>query len=239
MFAFLLLSLAVSGVGAWMSRRWRALGQVLMVVGGLGLIATMAVQVRQNLFPPEPESPGRCELAVSSCLGNFVASDLEGQRGTVILLFPSLMDAHQEESYEQGFALPLRHGHAALHLKALHLEVEKGQAGCGLAAFKKALEQAPDALAYVSYAGAPAGFDTLFSADQPITVPFYVFDAQGTTNWLAPLKSGRVRAVVLPRPGVAPGARAAATGMPDAILDQFYLVATGQTADQVAAQLGP
>lgn len=238
MFAFLLLALAVSGVGAWMGRRWRALGQVLMVVGGLGLIAIMAIQVRQNLFSPPPESPGRCELAVSSCLGNFVGGDLDGQTGTVILLFPSLMDAHEEESYEQGFALPLRHGHAALHLKALHLEVEKGQTACGLEAFKKALAQVPDALAYVSYAGAPPGFDTLFSADQPTVAPFYVFDAQGTTNWLAPLKNGRVRAVVLPRPGVTARDREAATGMPEAILDQFYLVATGQSADQIVAQLG-
>ena len=211
-----------------------------MVTGGLGLIAIVAVQVRQNLFPPPPESPGRCELAVGSCLGNFVGSDLKAQSGTVILLFPSqsLMDAHQEQSYEQGFVLPLRHGHAALHLKALHLEVEKGQAACDLAAFRKALEQVPDALAYVSYAGAPPGFDTLFSADQPTSAPFYVFDAQGTTNWLAPLKNGRVRAVVLPRPGVAPHARESATGMPEEILDQFYLVATRETADQVAAQLG-
>jgi hypothetical protein len=238
MFAFLLLSLAVSGVGAWMGRRWGVLGQVLMVVGGLSLIIIVAVQIRQNLFPPQEESPGRCELAVGSCLGNFVGSDFDGQSGTVILLFPSQMSAHLEQSYEQGFELPLRHGHAALHLKALHLEVEKGQTACGLAAFKQALAQVPDALAYVSYAGAPPEFDTLFSADQPTIAPFYVFDAQGTTNWLAPLKNGRVRAVVLPRPGVTPRAREAATGMPEAILDQFYLVATSQTADQVATQLG-
>jgi hypothetical protein len=238
MFAFLLLALAVSGLGVWTSRRWQMFGQALTVVGGLSLIIIVAVQVRQNLFPPQEESPGRCELAVGSCLGDFVGGDLDGQRGTVILLFPSQMSAHLEQSYEQGFVLSLRHGHGALHLKALHLDAEKGHAGCSLAALKKALAQVPDALAYVSYAGAPPGFDTLFSADQPAIAPFYVFDAQGTTNWLSPLKNGRVRAVVLPRPGVAPRAREAATGMPEAILDQFYLVATQPTADQVTAQLG-
>ena len=237
---FLLLALVVSALGAWMSRRWRVVGVILMAVGGLCLIATVAVQVRQNVFPAPPETPGRCELAVASCLGNYVLGDLGRQSGTVILIFPprSLMDAHEERSYEDGFTLPLRHGHGALHLKALHLEAEKGETVCSLATFRKALEQAPDALAYVSYAGAPAGFDTLFSAGQPKLAPFYVFDAQATQNWLGPLKDGHVRAVVLPRPGVTPRAREAATGMPNAIIEQYYLLATPATADQVAVQLG-
>lgn len=211
-----------------------------MVVGGLCLLATVGIQVQRNLIRPPSETPGRCELAVASCLGNYVLDDLAGQSGTVILIFPprALMDANEERSYEDGFTLPIRHGHGMLHLKALHLEASKGQGVYSLATFKKALEQAPDALAYVSYAGAPAGFGTLFSAGQPKTAPFYVFDAQGTTNWLPPLKSGGVRIVVLPRPGVAPRTREAATGRPEAILEQFYLQATPATADQVAAQLG-
>ena len=211
-----------------------------MVVGGVCLLTTVGIQVRGNFIRPRSETPARCKLAVAVCLGNCVLGDLAGQSGTVILLFPprSLMDANEERSYEDGFALPMRHGHGMLHLKALHLEAEKGERVCGLAAFRKALGQAPDALAYVSYAGAPAGFDTLFSVAQPKTAPFYVFDAQGTTNWLGPLKGGQVRVVVLPRPGVDLSAREAATGRPDAILEQFYLLALPATADQIVAQLG-
>ena len=164
MFAFLLLALAVSGLGVWTSRRWQMFGQALTVVGGLSLIIIVAVQVRQNLFPPEQESPGRCELAVGSCLGDFVGSDLEGQRGTVVLLFPSHMSAHLEQSYEQGFVLSLRHGHGALHLKALHLDAEKGQAGCSLAGLKKALVSCVSASSSIPW----AGFHSAFAATSPL-----------------------------------------------------------------------
>jgi hypothetical protein len=238
-FVFLLLALAVSVVGAWLSRRSLLLGRVLMVVGGLGLITVVAIQVRQNLFPPQPKTSSLGEMAVGSRLANYVVSDLAGQSGTVILLFPprALMNADTEQSYEEGFTLPARHARGTLHLKALHLEAERGKAGYHLAAFRQALEQASDALAIVSYAGAPAGFDTLFSAGQPKLAPFYVFDAEGTTNWLGPLKEGRVKVVVLPRPGVDSRAREAAAGRSEAIFERFYLLATPGTADQVAAQL--
>ena len=147
------------------------------------------------------------------------------------------MDADSEQSYEEGFTLPLRHGHGNLHLKALHLEAAKGKAGYDLAAFKQAIEQAKDSLAIVSYAGAPAGLETL-SGGQPKPAPFYVFDPDGTTNWLAALKAGPIRGVILPRPGTGPRDREAATGMPQAIFERFYILVTPDTVDQVAAQIG-
>ena len=89
----------------------------------------------------------------------------------------------------------------------------------------------------VSYAGVPADFETLFSAGQPKIPPFYVFDPEGTTNWLGALKAGRIRAVVLPRPGVDPRGRETIAGMPETIFERFYLLATPANADQVAASL--
>jgi hypothetical protein len=239
MLVLLVAALAVSGVGIWASRRWRVPGQAMMALGGLGLIGVLAVQVRQNLFPPQPKAPGRCELAVSSCLANLMVRDLSAQSGNVVLLFPQrrFMDAESEQSYEEGFTLPLRHGHGNLHLKAFHLEAAKGKAGYDLSAFKQAMEQAQDAIAIVSYAGAPAGFETLF-AGQPKPAPFYVFDPDGTTNWLAALKAGPIRAVVLPRPGAGSRDRETATGMPQAIFERFYVLVTPETVDQVAAQIG-
>jgi hypothetical protein len=236
----LLAALAVSGVGIWMSRRWRVLGQIMMGLGGVGLIAVLAVQVRQNLFSPQPKASNRCNMAVSYCLASCVLEDLASQSGNVVLLFPQrrLMDADTEQSYEEGFALPLRHNRGKLHLKAVRLEGGDRDPAHGLSALKQALaQQAPEALAIVSYAGAPAGFETLFSAEQPKIGPFYVFDPDGTTNWLGALKAGRIKAVVLPRPGVDSRGQEAITGMPQAVFERFYLLATPETADQVAAQL--
>jgi len=236
--ALLLVALVVSGLGAWLSRRWRLPGQAMIVLGVLGLLGFLALQLRQNVFPPEAKAPGRGEMAVSACLANFILRDLAGRSGDVVLLFPKrqYMDAETEQSYEQGFTLPLRHAHGNLHLKALHLEAAKGTAGYDLSAFKQAIAQAQDALAIISYAGAPTGIETLL-AQQPNHTLIYVFDADGTTNWLAGLKQGLISAVVLPRPGVSPHEREAARGMPQDIFERFYLLATPESADQTVAQL--
>ena len=235
----LVAALVVSGVGVWMSRHWRVWGQVMMGLGGLGLIGVLALQVRQAVFSPQPKMPNRHEMAVSYGLANCLLGDLAGQSGSVVLLFPQrrLMDADTERSYEEGFTPPLRHARGILHVRALRLEGGDHDAGHGLAAFKQALAQAQDALAVVSYAGVPADFDTLFSDGQPPIPPFYVFDPDGSTNWLGALKAGRIRAVVLPRPGVDPRGREAIAGMPATILERFYLLATPANADQVAASL--
>jgi hypothetical protein len=238
-FPLLLAALVVSGAGGWLSRRWRVLGRVMMGLGGLGLIGIVALQVRQNVFSPQPRMPNRCAMAVSYGLANCLLGDLAGQSGSVVLLFPQrrLMDADTEQSYEEGFIPPLRHGHVKLRIKVLRLEGGDRDAGPGLSAFKVALAQAPEALAIVSYAGVPAGFETLFSAGQPTLPPFYVFDPDGTTHWLGGLKEGRIRAVVLPRPGVDPRGREAIAGMPATVFERFYLLATPANADQIAASL--
>jgi hypothetical protein len=235
----LLAALVMAGVGGWISRRWRVLGQVMIALGALGLIGVVALQVRENVFSPPPKMPNRCQMAVSYRLANCLLADLAGQNGSVLLLFPQrrLMDPDTEQSYEEGFIPPLRHGHAILRVKALRLEGGDRDATHRLAAFKQALAQAQEALAVVSYAGVPAGFDALFSAGQPKIAPFYVFDPDGTTNWLGALKDGRIRAVVLPRPGVDPRARETIAGRPDTIFERFYLLATPANADQIAASL--
>ncbi len=240
MFILLLLALTVSAIGASASRRSRTLGQVLMVVGGLSLTGIAAVQLWQVVSPPQEKTADRCEMAVSSCLANCVMGDLAGQSGTVILIFPSraVMDEDTEQSYEDGFVMPMRHGHTLLHFKVLPLEAKPGNAGYDLAAFQQVLEKAPDALAVVSYASVPVGFDNLFSAGQPKTPHFYAFDSEGTTNWLGPLKGGHIRVVALPRPGTDTRGRATMTARPEQIFEKFYLLATQETADQVVAQLG-
>jgi hypothetical protein len=150
-----------------MSRRWRVLGRLLMALGGLGLVGVVALQARQNVFSPQTKTATRCEMAVSSCLAECMLGDLAGQSGSVVLLFPQrrLMDADAERSFEEGFIPPLRHGRARLRVKALRLEGGDRAAGHDLSALKQALAQAPDALAIVSYAGVPAGFETLLASE--------------------------------------------------------------------------
>jgi hypothetical protein len=239
MFILLLLALAVSGVGAWARRRWPAFGQVLMVVGVLSLTAISIVQIRQIVFPPAEKTIDHSQMAVSYYLANCVLADLADQNGTVILLFPprSLMDESVEESFETGFMMPLRHGHGTLHLKAIHFEAKPGNAGYDLAAFQQVLAQDPEALAVVSYVGVPVDFNNASSTGQPKIPPFYAFDSEGTTNWVGLMKDGHVKAVVLPRPGIDSHTREAATGRPEQIFERFYLLATQETADQVAAQI--
>ncbi len=241
MFTLLLLALGVSGVGVLVSRGSKTTGNAILMVGIVSLTAVAAVQIWHIVYPPGEKGDDRGSMAVASSLANCVIADLAGQSGTVILLFPprSLIGEDAEQSYEDGFVMPMRHGHTGeLHLKAQMLDAKPGKAGYDLAAFQQALEKNPDALAVVSYAGLPVGFETLFSTGQPKATRFYAYDPDGTTNWLGALKGGQVRAVVLPRPGTDPRARETAIGMPERIFDQFYLMVTQENVDQVADQLG-
>jgi hypothetical protein len=235
----LLLALAISGLGWWISRRWLSAGRALMLLGGLGLVGVITLQIRQNVFTREPKEPDASAVAVSFGLANCLLGDLGGQSGSIVLLFPQrrLMDEDTERSYEEGFSLPLRHLRPPPRLRAALLEGGSRDAGKSLSALKQALAQAEDATAIVSFAGAPAGFDSLFSDGQPKIAPMYVFDPEGTTNWLGALKAGHLRAVVLHRPGVNPREQRTARGRPEVLFKQFYLLATPETADQVAAQL--
>jgi hypothetical protein len=238
-FVLLLSALAVAGAGGWMSRRWRIWGQAMMGLGGLGLIGVIALQVRQNLLPPQPRIPDRCEMAVSWRLASCLLEDLGGQSGSVVLLFPQrrVMDADTAQGYEDGFLPPLRHGRGELRLKAFRIEGGGGEGGRGLSAFQQALAKAEGAMAIVSYAGVPAGIETLFPAGQSEAPLFYVYDADGTTNWLGALKEGRIRAVVLPRPEVDFRDRQAAAGTPETIFGKFFVLARAENADEVAASL--
>jgi hypothetical protein len=233
-FLLLLAALAITGTGVWMSRRWRLAGQSMMAVGALGLIGVIGLQVRQNVFPPQP-TVRRAEMAVSYCLANCLLEDSAGGSGKVILLFPQrrVMGEDLEQSYEDGFVAPLRHGRRKLSLKAVRLEGANGD----LSAFKQALDQNEEAMAFVSYAGVPSGFETLFAPEQSNMPAFFVFDAEGTTHWLRALKEGRIKAVALPRPGSDAHSRETSAGMPEQIFDRFYLLATPANADEIAASL--
>src|ERR1017187_10704142 len=106
----LVAALVVSGGGVWMSRHWRVWGQVMMGLGGLGLIGVLALQVRQAVFSPQPKMPNRHEMAVSYGLANCLLGDLAGQSGSVVLVFssPRAPDGGTQRRHEERFKPPPR-----------------------------------------------------------------------------------------------------------------------------------
>jgi hypothetical protein len=233
-FFLLLAALAVAGLGGWMSRRWRGFGQAMMALGGVGLIGVVGWQVRQNVASSKPKPSSRYEMAVSYGLANCLLENAGNQDGKVVLLFPQqrTMDAETQRNFQDGFIPALRHTHAKLSLKAVRLDGASGD----LSVFKNALAQTPEAFAVISYAGVPAGFETLFPDGKQPGPLFFVFDRDGTTHWLAALKEGRIKAVVVPRPGANAGGEGIA-GMPETIFERFCLLATPTNADEVAVGL--
>ena len=92
-------------------------------------------------------------------------------------------------------------------------------------------------MAYVSFAGVPDDMVERFGA-LPTQPAFYVYDPEGSTNWLTALKKGLIRSVIVPRPDVDPKAMAGIAGLPGELFDQLYLLATPGNADSVVARLG-
>ncbi|MCW5554357.1 MAG: hypothetical protein KIS67_19630 [Verrucomicrobiae bacterium] len=238
-YLLLLPALAVAGLGWLVRRRYLLLSQVLMVGGALGCLAIMGWQARQSLFPPTEKMPNRAHAVVSFYLANQTQREIAGRTGVVVLIFPPAkqLNARLAEDYANAFSAPLLRGHPEWQVQSVTLEAPpKGQA-VSLAEFQQAIARFPDALAYVSYASVPADIAELFPEGQP-SPPFFVFDPDGTVNWLTALKQGRIRAVILPRSGVDPAKQAGIGGDPGAIFNQLYYLATPANADQIAATLG-
>jgi hypothetical protein len=232
-FLLLLAAMAVIGGGLLLRKRSEGSSRAVIGIGVLGLIAVAVLQARQTVFPSRPKTDNSA-MALSYCLATSMFGDMQGKSGRVVLLFPQpgVMDHDMEGNFVNGFRVAMRHGGRGLALKDVHLEGGADDPS----SFKRALAEAPDAIAVVSYAGAPAGLEKLYPPGQEGPL-FYVFDAKGTTDWLAALKGGRIRAVAVPRPGVQRQGQESAAGTPETIFDQFYLLATEENADDAAASL--
>jgi hypothetical protein len=242
-FLILLSALAVGGLGCLVRRRSAFWGQSLIVLGCLGCAGALVWQVRQSLFQPQARGPNRAHAVVSFYLANQTLREVAGRHGLVVLIFPParVLDEETAQSYARGFSPLLLRGHPELEVQVATLEApaKAGKAGdLPLAAFKQVVARFPNALAFVSYGGVPADIDQLFPPEQTKPPAFCVFDPAGTTHWVSALKKGRVQMVIVPRPGVNPAAMAGIAGAPGEIFSQLYLLATPETADQIAAQLG-
>lgn len=237
-YLLLLPALAVAGLGWLVRRRYVLLSQVLMVGGALGCLAIMGWQARQSLFPPSEKLPNRAHAVVSFYLANQTQREIAGRTGVVVLIFPPVkqLNAKTAEDYVNTFSAPLLRGHPEWQVQSVALEPPaKGQA-VSVADFQQAVARFPEALAYVSYASVPPDIAELFPEGQS-SRPFFVFDPEASVNWLNALKQGRIRSVIVPRPGVDPTKHAGIGGDPGAIFNQLYFLATPANADQIAAML--
>jgi hypothetical protein len=237
-YLLLLPALAVAGVG-WVARRRFAMpGQMLMVLGCLGCVAVMGWQVRQTIFPPAATAMNRAQTVVSFYLANQTQQAIAGRSGVVVLIFPprNLMSAEAARDYANAFSAPLLRGHPEWQVQSVTLAAPAKGAGISLASFQQAIAKHPNAIAYVSYAPVAADIGELFPGG-PSGAPFFLFDPEGGVNWLSALKQGRIRSVIVPRPGINLDAHAGIAGDPGGIFNQLYFIATPANADHIAAQL--
>jgi len=242
-YVFLVAALAVAGVGCLLRRRAQFWGQAMMVAGGIGCLVCIGWQVRQTLFAPEPKAPDRGQAVVGYYLANQVLSQIPSTEGTIVLFFPpeSVLDEETVGTYAGTFSRVLR-GCPGLNVQVLTLAAPAKAAKAGrisLTSFQQAVSNVPPALAYVSFAGVPADIENFRSAEGQPTPDFYVYDPWGTTNWLAALKRGRIKTVIVPRPDIHYQAGEDVSGPPGEVFQQLYLMATPATADEIAPKLRP
>jgi hypothetical protein len=237
------VALMIAGIGWGLRRRFAVLGQGLMVLGCVGCLGVLGWQIRESLFSEDNQPPNRAHAGVSFFLANQTQSAIAGQRGIIVLVFPptSALDAESAESYANAFRAPLLRGHPEWDVQIATLEAPAKEARAGrmpLAAFQQLIAKYPGALAFACFAAVPPDIETLFSSDQKAMAPWFLFDPQGSTNWVKALKQNRIRSVIVPRPDVNLAAAAGLAGMPGEIFSQLYLLATPSNAEQVAATLG-
>lgn len=235
------LSAALVAAGFVVRRRAFVLGQGLIVAGCAACAGCMIWQLRQNVLALPAKGPDRNQALVSYFLAGQVLREAGGRPGPIALLFPpeTVMDAETVGTFSGTFSRVLR-GASGLQTRTIALDAPPRAARSGdipLAAFQQAISNAAPAAAYVSFAGVPAGIDSILAAPEPGRPKWYVFDPWGTTNWLAALRKGSIQAVIVPRPGVRLELAPEESGEPQEAFRRLYLMATPATADRIAGEL--
>ncbi len=238
-YLLLLPGLAVIGIGLLLRRRAPALGQTGLILGCVVCLAAFLWQVRQSFFPESAKVPSRAHAVVGYYLANQVQALVAGRSGRIVVILPATSAADAGEEYAGPFSAPLLRGHPELTVEVVRLETQRkgtGPAGVDSAAFKNAVAKMPNSLAYVSYAGVPPNLETLFPPSES-SLAFFVFDPKAGTDWVAPLKKGIIRSVIVPRTDVDQKAMSGIAGLPGEVFDQLYWLATPANADSVGTRL--
>ncbi len=241
-FSVLLALLGVGAMGYFVRRRSAVCGQALVLGAIVGCVVLLGWQIYQSLFQDSPQPPDRYHAVVGYTMGHLVARELAGQRGRVCLIFPSEAASSSAEldTLYATFArvlAPL----PSLELKDVSLKASRKQMREGRvpkASFDQAFAAAPKALAYVSFAGVPEDVEKLSLFGEKSVPLFLVYDPAGKTGWAGALKKSLIRKVIVPNPNAEFPKDKPIAGPPEELFRQFFILATPETADRVAAQLG-
>jgi hypothetical protein len=241
-YLFIALAVTLAAAGFLVRKKSYIAGQAMIVIGCLGCAGVLVWQLRENVFTPSGAGPDRGQAVVSYYLASQVLGEAANKQGSVILFFPpeSVLDSETVGTYSGTFSRVLR-GFPGLKVEVLTLDVPSRAAKAGqipLSAFQRATSNAPSAVAYVSFAGVPADIEKFFPGEAAAGAGMFVFDPWATTNWLGALKKGRIRSVIVPRPGVRHSPGSEISGEPQEVFSQLYLMATPATADKIAGEMG-
>ena len=232
--------IAVAGVGCAIRSRSVLLGKLLLIFGCVGCAGLVLWQIRDTVTRSTELEPDRYHVAASYTLAFQVGRQMAGKNGVVVLVHPPTqsIDPDVAQSLTYAFARVLQSS-PSLKLRQTNLVAgtrSDKTVRWTLASFEQAFAGMPDDVAYVSFAGVPPGIEDLALFQQANAPRLFVFDPLGTTDWLVALKKGVIRCVVVPRPDARP-AREEISGRPEEIFTRFFLMATPETADQVAAEI--
>jgi hypothetical protein len=226
MWIYFLICAALVAVGSALKHKSPQAGNSLAGIGALVAVGLMVTQ-----FAKEFAGSGKIDRyqgVVGYMMGqNFIrmAPQLSGQ---VVLIFPPDKASSPEalDTLFNTFARTLL-PFSGLEIKDVGLEVDVKTARDGMipaAVFDTALSQFSNAVAFISFAGAPPAGESLAVwnvAGEGQAPPFLVYDSAGTENWKEPLKEGKIKLVIRPKPGVDRGGEDVA-GPPNEIFDKFF-----------------
>jgi len=186
--------------------------------------------------------PDRLHGVVGYMMGHYVLADIGGQDGPVLLLFPPDKAATKNALDTQyDFFSRVLAAKPGLEVVDFTLQVDAAAVTGGripTAAFEQGLAKAPDAVACISFAGAPADAEKLSIFADGRKRPLYVYDPSGSRNWVEALRRGLIRRVIVPRPDVEFPSGEKVAGPPGELFGTYCLAATSESIDKLLGDLG-
>ncbi len=226
MWVYYLICFFIAGLGYGLRSKSAPVGNGLAAIGALVAVILMISDFAKEFSGSNQVD--RYQGVVGYMMGQNFLRMVPEKSGEVALIFPP-DEAYSTEALDSLFDTFARvlMPFGGLKIKDASLEVDADDARNGqipAAVFNQALADFPNAIAYVSFAGAPSDDSSLnvWESDGDIPAkPFFVYDPAGTENWRKPLENGKIALVIRPKPGVDRGGDKVA-GPPNEIFDKYF-----------------